>query len=115
MSIEGYNTLKSAEEEAKIWHQFLENKFAATVTEQGRPEMEPLPCTKGQGGLTEEQLTQGLARMGSNKARGADNIPTELYKCSPKCRELLFDLIQKIWRDEDVPVDFGNGNFCDDI
>ena len=103
--------LKSAEEVAAVWHRFLTNKFAATVAEQGRPEMEQLPSTKGTGELTEKQLNNGLARMGINKVCGADNIPTELYKRSDKCRALLFQLIQKIWKEEDVPVEFGRAMF----
>ena len=105
------NTLKSAEETASVWHQFLTRKFAATEAEQGRPEMEQLPSTKGTGELTETQLKKGLARMGSNKACGADNIPTELYKSSDRCRALLFQLIQKIWTEEEVPVEFGKAMF----
>ena len=105
------NTLKCAEEIAKAWNTFLTSKFAATDAEKARPEPEALPCTQGADDLTDEQFARGLAKMSNNKACGQDGIPSEIYKRSDKCRDLLRLLLQKIWREEDVPVDFARATF----
>ena len=105
------NTLKCADEVAKAWHAFLTSKFAATDAELARPAREALPCTKGVDDLTDEQFARGLAKMSNNKACGQDDIPSEIYKHSDICRNLLKLLLQKIWREEDVPVDFARATF----
>ena len=105
------NTLKCAEDTAAVWHRFLSKKFAATTAEQGRPEMEPLPCTQGQDDLTEKQFNAGLSKMNTNKACGHDNIPTELFKRCPTCKKILLQLLQKIWSTEEVSVKFARATF----
>ena len=49
--------------------------------------------------------------MADNKACGPDQIPADLYKRSSTCRRLLKLLLQKIWRDEEVPVQFAQATF----
>ena len=105
------NSLKCAKETAQAWNTFLTSKFAATDEELTRPELEPLPCTQGIDDLTDEQFARGLAKMSNNRACGHDGIPSEIYKRSDRCKELLKLLLQKIWHDEDVPVDFARATF----
>ena len=105
------NMLKCAEDVAATWHQFLQAKFAATAAERARPQLEPLPCTKGKCGLTRSQFRQGLHKMNTGKAVGPDMIPTKLFKYSSRCQTLLCQLIQKIWLEEDVPEAFARATF----
>ena len=105
------NILQSAEDVAATWYQFLKKKFAATPTEQGRPEMETLPCTQGEHGLTDIQFKRGLAKMSNDKATGPDRIPAKLYKQSPYCQTLLRQLIQKMWLEEEIPTAFARATF----
>ena len=106
------NTLQGAEDVAQAWNRFLSAKFSATDTEQlWRPEREELPDTKFTDELTEEQFSRGLAKMSNNKACGPDNIPAELYKRVPICKNLLYTLLFKIWHTEEVPVAFARATF----
>ena len=105
------NLLKCPEDVASTWYRFLKTKFSATSAEADRPEMEELPCTQGQHELTEAKFKQGLKKMNTNKAVGPDRIPTKLYNHSARCQQLLCELIQKIWRDEEVPIKFARATF----
>ena len=40
------------------------------------------------------------------KAMGPDELPIEVFKVCPVCQQLLVELLQAIWSDEDVPTDF---------
>ena len=104
-------TLTCAEDVAKAWHRFLSAKFSATEDEQGRPPMPPLPCTQGSEPLTHEQFEDGLRKMKAGKACGPDCIPAEVYKLSTPCKQMLEQLVMKIWLTEAVPEKFGNAIF----
>ena len=73
--------------------------------------MEKLPCTQGSDELSDEQIDRGLTKMGNNKACGQDGIPAEIYKHSVVCKKLLLSLLQKIWNEEDVPIEFARTTF----
>ena len=62
-------------------------------------------------GLTAAQFNKGLQKMNINKTVGPDRIPTKLYKQSQTCRNLLFQLLQKIWLEEEIPVAFARATF----
>ena len=55
--------LSCAEDVAARWYGFLKKKFSATTAEQGRPAMEDIPSTVGQGELTEKEIRQGVTKM----------------------------------------------------
>ena len=95
---------------ADAWYQFLKEKFRATDTEQGRPEMDPLPVAQGDV-LTEKEIQEGLSKMPKGKAQGMDNIPASVYRNSKVCNKLLVQLLQKIWATEEVPEDFAKAQF----
>ena len=105
--------LGQAEDVADVWVDFLTEKFACTKAETERPDMETLPCTQGECGdtLTEEEIMKGLARMRNGKSCGLDEIPAEIYKRCEPCRQLLIDLLQKVWWDEEVPEEFARSTF----
>ena len=37
------------------------------------------------------------------KATGRDEIPAEVWRYSPRARELLFKFLRKVWQQEEVP------------
>ena len=86
------NMLTSAADVAARWYQFLHDKFAATVVEQGRPPMPQLPPTQGQNELSEKEIIAGLAKMQCKKACGPGSIPVEVYKVCPICKDLLIHI-----------------------
>ena len=49
--------------------------------------------------------------MAPRKACGPDGIPVEVYKLSDPCREMLEQLVRKIWLSEEVPEEFGKAIF----
>ena len=59
----------------------------------------------------EEEILEGLRKMPNGKACGIDGIPAEVFKNSPKCKKLLIELLKKIWRTEEVPVQFAKAVF----
>ena len=91
------NILGCAEDVANRWYHFLKYKFAATSVEQGRSGMAPLPTTQGQDELTVKEIEEGLTKMQGGKACGPDEIPVEVYKLCPVCRDLLILLVKAIW------------------
>ena len=89
----------------------LTQKFAVTQAEAKRPNMQKLNPTVGQGELTREEILQGLNKMSNGKATGPDKLPIEVFKVCPVCQQLLVELLQTIWSDEDVPTDFAKAKF----
>ena len=105
------NMLQSAADVAQRWFDFLSKKFAATKAETTqRPAMPILPNTVGQGGLTTEEVLQGLQKMQQGKATGPDKIPIAVFKHCPVCKSLLIELIKRMWDEEVVPQGFGESN-----
>ena len=102
--------LGSAREVAQWWYGFLSKKFAPTKAELKRPELEEL-FTAGKGHLHEKEILAGLSKMNADKATGLDGIPVEIYKSCPVCKEALVQLLQTIWRDEEVSVSFAQAKF----
>ena len=105
------NLLGSAHDVAKRWTEFLRNKFAATQAEACRQGMHTLGSTVGQGQLTREEILEGLGKMSNDKATGPDELSIEIFKVCPVCKQLLIELLQAIWRDETVPIDFAKAKF----
>ena len=67
--------------------------------------------TAGKGYLHEEEIIAGLKKMKNGKATGIDDIPAEIYKVCPVCKQALIMLLQKIWKDEVVPKAFAQAKF----
>ena len=106
------NTYTDAKAVAAAWEKFLSEKFKATEAElQQRPEMTELPQADSVSNLTVKEIKAALAKMKLGKACGPDDTPIEVYKCVPICEELLVQLIQKIWHDEEVPINFAKATF----
>ena len=75
--------------------------------------MQELPNTKGEQGdtLSHAEIIAGIKKMNNGKALGPDGIPAELYKHSDVCRQVVCELISKIWVTEEVPAPFARASF----
>ena len=104
---------ESALDLANAWRKFAEDKFAATYTEARRAEMEDLGPAAGRANdsLSLQEKEEGLKVLKKMRSPGRDGIPIEMYQQSPVCRELLFDLLDKMWLYELVPEDLIQGSF----
>ena len=104
--------LTGATDVARVWEQFLREKFSATSEEDDRPEMQGLPNTQGGSDvLTDAEVKKGIAKMQNGRACGLDKIPVELYKHCPECEQTLREILQKIWVTEEVPDAFARVTF----
>ena len=99
--------ITNAVERAEVWYEFLKSKFAATAAEQGRPEMPTLPARDADNKLKVEEVWEAVSGLKNHKAVGADGIPIEVYKLSSPAFELLYNLLERVWREEDMPEDLG--------
>ena len=93
--------LGSAAEVAQRWFTFLSKKFSPTDAELCRPQLLPLQ-TAGKGYLHEEEIIAGLKKMKNGKATGIDDIPAEIYKVCPVCKQALIKLLQKMCPQSDL-------------
>ena len=50
----------------------------------------------------EEEFDVAVQSMKKGKASGADNIPAEVWVNSAAAKDLIFEFLQKIWREEEV-------------
>ena len=96
---------------ATAWELFLTEKFKATEAETDRPAWPELPQAQIGNTLSRKEVINALNKMNNGKACGADNIPAEVYKLVPECKEILVCLIKKIWEDEEVPEEFAKAVF----
>ena len=96
----------------KVWFKFLRDKFAATQRErEDRPEWSQLPPRDPTNVITDAEFKAALGTMKKGKAVGPDKIPIEVFKASELAREMLLDLLQRIWKEEKVPESFGRAVF----
>ena len=57
--------------------------------------------------LSKQELAKAVISLKNNKAVGADGIPAEVYKVSSAAFDLLYKLLERVWREECVPEDLG--------
>ena len=104
--------LKSPEEVAARWEEFLQQKFSSTQRERDRPPMPPLPSVRiPSDSLTREEFNNAVRRMKSNKAAGPDGIPVEVFKHSSEAKEAMFEFLQLVWENEKLPENFAQARF----
>ena len=98
---------------ADAWREFAAGKFAETAAELLRADMEDLgpAASRADDRLSLQEKEEGLACLKKMKSPGRDGIPIELYQHSPLCRQLLFDLLDKMWMYESVPEELVRGTF----
>ena len=103
------NLLRSPEDVAKTWENFLSQKFSATQEELQRPDMPPLEKTWDP--LTREEFDRAIKRLKSGKAMGPDGVPAAVYKNCPLIENELFKLLQFMWNEEVVPKSLVTARF----
>ena len=98
--------IKSPEELANAWGEFLEKKFEATDLERARADFEALPtCIDEKDEITRAEFEYAVNKMKKNKSTGIDGVPAEVWQRSAVAKECLFTFLSKIWQKEEVPVE----------
>ena len=69
--------------------------------------MPALPPRDGSNTLSVEEVWAAVKSLKNHKAVGADGIPIEVYKLSAPAFRLLYELLERVWREETVPEEFG--------
>eukprot|EP01050_Picozoa_sp_SAG11_P030122 SAG11_NODE_8779_length_977_cov_1.796128_1_plen_271_part_00 len=105
-----------AEERAELWAEFGENKFRKTERELEREAIQELgPAASREEDancrLTDEELNFCAKALKKSKACGMDGIPAETFKEDGPLRKGLYNLIRRIWEEEEVPEDLVCGLF----
>ena len=101
--------LRSPEDIADAWEQFLSKKFNATPEEQQRPQMPPLE--KVYDPITRTEFEMAVKKLKLGKAPGPDGVPATVYKHCPQIRDELFRLTQYMWDNEVVPTSLVTAKF----
>ena len=71
--------IKSPEELANAWGEFLEKKFEATDLERARADFEALPiCTDEKDEITRAEFEYAVNKMKKNKSADVDGVAVEV-------------------------------------
>ena len=62
--------------------------------------------------LTRKEFKEAIKRMSNNKDAGPDGIPVEAIKHCPTVQKALFEIVDTMWRQEKIPVDFVTAKFA---
>ena len=104
--------IKSSAELAAVWVDFLQQKFVATDAESRQSPMADIPTEwQTTDDLQRAEFDVAVSKMPDRKAVGPDGVPAEAFKFSKHAKDALFDIVEKIWDDEQVPVSFAKANF----
>ena len=103
--------LESAKEAEELWRKFLSNKFDATERERSRPMWDIPSWRSPNSNLTWKEFKEAIKRMSNSKAAGPDGIPVEAIKHCPTVQMDLFEIVDTMWRQEKIPIDFVTAKF----
>ena len=105
-------TADSLDELAERWAEYGELKFAASAREASRSRI-PMPpaSTRCDDIPTREEIRSHLQALSQNKAPGMSGLPVEAYLAGSHSVEDLIDLVQAIFKHEQVPEDMVVGEF----
>ena len=73
--------------------------------------MSPLSAVTDEFMEMEKEILTDLSKTKNDKSLGLDDISVMLYKHISICRQLLIELLQKVWWDEEVSIDFVMSSF----
>ncbi|XP_008184880.1 uncharacterized protein LOC103309928 [Acyrthosiphon pisum] len=93
---------------ATRWKEYIEDLYEGLIGEDMNIE-NIIEANKDDLGpiITKCEFTKALKELKQGKAAGIDNIPAELLKNVGKYTEhKLFEMIEKIYRDGNIPKDF---------
>jgi hypothetical protein len=94
---------KSQKELLAAWKEFNGVKFSRPPDDMLKGEMRSLRPGDLRDEPTDKDLDFCLEALKRSKACGADGIPVEVYQLSPNARKMLYDIVKRIWREENVP------------
>lgn len=95
------NLLRSPEDTAKTWDDFLSKKFEATPEEHLRPPLQPIP--KVDDPITRKEFDAAVKNLQCDKAMGPDGVPAEVFKNCSLINDELFRLLKFMWDEQVVP------------
>ena len=101
--------LRSPEDTATAWEEFLSRKFSTTPEESQRPPLTPLPKTSDP--ITRAEFDTAIKHLKIGKAPGPDGVPAIVFKRCPLIRDELFQLLNFMWEEEVVPISLVTAKF----
>jgi exonuclease III/uncharacterized C2H2 Zn-finger protein len=107
----GGQRFSSQRELLEAWRVFSAEKFSRPAHDKLKGEMRPLRPADIKDEPNDRDLDTCLAALRKSKACGKDGIPAEVYQRSPKAKAMLFALVKRVWREEDVPAEMVEGQF----
>ena len=106
------NTLKTAEEQMKRWVEHFKevlNQPPPPHDANIQPAAAELPINCNRPSKAE--ISKAINTLKNNKSPGPDNIPAEVLKADLETStQMLYELLGKIWEDENIPQDWKEGH-----
>ena len=117
MKDKGGRTLNTYEDQMKRWVEHFPHP-ASQPSPAVRANMQPavadllyVPLSVDCRRPTKAEITKVIMLSKNNKAPGPDNIPAEALKAGVETSsQMLYDLIGRIWKEEDVPGEWKEGH-----
>jgi hypothetical protein len=94
------------------WRLLSQEKFSRPPHDTLKGEMPPLRTADRKVEPKDSDMNVCLMALGRSKAGGVDGIPSDFYQASPKAKGMLFDIVKRLWREEDVPEEMVEGLFA---
>ena len=105
------STLVGADKQLSRWAEHFEellNRPAPANAPDIPAAEEDLPIDCGKP--TREEIRKAIKQLKNGKAAGADEIPAEALKVDPEMlAEILYGLLEKIWEEEEIPLEWKEG------
>jgi hypothetical protein len=101
----------SQKELLAAWMRFNGKKFSRPPHDVLKGGMRPLRPADVFDEPSDADLDKCLAALRKSKACGKDGLPAEVYQCSQKARALLYSIVKRAWREEDIPAEMVEGLF----
>ena len=96
---------------AKAWYEFMNNKFSCA----DRPGCAYAPGIdehlQDEDVVTWDEFNECVSGLRTGRAPGIDETPIEVYLASPSAKTELYNVVQLIWKTEDIPSDFVHAIF----
>ena len=106
------NTLKTTEEQMKRWVEHFKevlNQPPPPPDANIQPAAAELPINCNRPSKAE--ISKAINTLKNNKSPGPDNIPAEVLKADLETStQMLYELLGKIWEDENIPQDWKEGH-----
>ena len=105
------SVLMGADKQLSRWAEHFEellNRLAPAYTPDIPAAEEDLPIDCGKSNW--EEIRKAIKELKNGKAEGTDEIPAEALRVDPvMLAEMLYELFEKIWEDEEIPSEWKEG------